>query len=90
MKNKVEKVRKSLYIDPGTVLSVPHMFYVRKVLNDIRMVYNGTSCGLNLYLWAPHFGLTIFQHTLRALLPGYSQYDMEVGEMFLTSPYTLI
>ena len=79
MKNKVEKVRKRLYIDPGTVLSLNHMFYVRKGLNDIRMVYNGTSCGLNLALWAPHFGLPIVQHTLRALLPGYSQCDMDVG-----------
>ena len=42
-KNKVEKIRKRLYIDPETVLSITHMFYVRKGLNDIQMVYNGTS-----------------------------------------------
>ena len=50
MNNKVEKVRKRLYIDPGKVLSTTHMFYVRKGLMDIRMVYNGTSCGLILYI----------------------------------------
>ena len=82
MKNKVEKVRKRLYIEPEKILSLTHMFYVHKGLNDIRMVYNGTSCGLNLALWATHFGLPIVQHTIHALLPGYSQYDMGMGEIF--------
>ena len=86
MNNKVDKVRKRLYIEPGTVLSTTHMFYVCKCFNGIRMVYNGTSFGLNLALWAPHFGLPIVQHTFRALLPGYSQCDMDVGEMFLNFP----
>ena len=79
MKNNVEKVRKRSYIEPGTVLSLTNMFYVRKVFNDIWMVYNGTSCGLNLALWAQHFVLPIFQRTLRALIPGYSQCNMDVG-----------
>ena len=50
------------------------------------MVNNSTSCVLNLALWAPHFGLPIFQHTLRTLLPGYSKCNMDVGEMFWTYP----
>ena len=50
------------------------------------MVYNVNSCGLNLALWAPHFGLPIFQHTLCVLLSGNSQCDMEMGEMFLNFP----
>ena len=70
-KNEVDKVRKGLYIEPGTFLSMTHMLYVRKIFNNIWMIYNGTSCGLNLAIWAPHFGLTIVQHTLCALLPGY-------------------
>ena len=86
MNNKVDKVRKRLYIDPWIVLSPTHMFYACKGLNDIRMVYKGTSCGFNLALWEPHFGMQIFQHTLRALLPGYSQCYMDVGEMFLNFP----
>ena len=86
MNNKEEKVRIRLYIEPGTVLSLTHMFFVRKCLNDIRMVYNSTSCGLNLALWAPYFGLPSVQHTLCALIPGYSQCDMDVGEMFLDFP----
>ena len=81
MKNKVDNVRKNLYIDPGTVLILTHMFYVRKYLNDIWTFYNGTSCGFNPALWAPYFGLPIVQHTLSALFPGYSQCDMDVGKL---------
>ena len=77
MKKKVDKVRKRMYIYTWNVLSLSHMFYVRKGLNDIWMVYNGTSYGLSLALWAPHFGLPIVQHNLRALLPGYSQCNMD-------------
>ena len=79
MNNKVDKVRKRLYIDKGKLISLTHMFYVCKGLDGIWMVYNGTSCILNLDLWETHFSLTIVQHTLCALLPGYSQYDMDVG-----------
>ena len=86
MKNKVDKVRKRLYIDTGTLLSLTHMFYVRKGLNGIRMVYNSTSCGLNQALWAPYLGLPIIQQIICAVLPGYSQCDMDVGEMFLDFP----
>ena len=72
-----------MYIEPGTMLSLSLMFYVCKGLNNIQMVYNGTSCDLNLALWAPHFGLKIFQHTSCALLTGYSQCYMYMGEIFL-------
>ena len=78
MKNKVDKVRNRIYIETGTVLILTHISPPRKGLNGIWIVYNGTSCGLNLALWEPYFGLTIVQHTLRTLLPGYSQCDMDV------------
>ena len=57
IKNKMDKVRNRIYIDPGTVLSLSHIFYVLKGLNTIWMVYNSTSFGLNLALWAPYFCL---------------------------------
>jgi hypothetical protein len=47
------------------------------------MVYNGTSCGLNDCLFAPHFGLPVIRHAIRSLLPGYHQADIDVAEMFL-------
>ena len=66
-----------------TVVGIPSRVTEGNIYNNgIRMVCNYTSFGLNLSLWAPHFGLPIFQHTHCALLPGYSQRDIDVGEMF--------
>ena len=69
----------------GTVLSLIHYFYVLKGKDDIQMDYNGTSCGLNDVLRAPHFGLPFVKHTIRSLMLGYLQCDMDIdiGEMFL-------
>jgi hypothetical protein len=82
---KVMGVRKKGYIEMGTVLSLIHYFYVLKGKDDIRMDYNGTSCGLNDVLRAPHFGLPFVKHTIRSLMPGYLQCDMDIdiGKMFL-------
>ena len=63
MKEKVNKVRKRRYIESGPVKSLTHMFSVPKGMSDIRMVYNGTSCGLNDTLWAPHFSLPEWSRT---------------------------
>ena len=70
-------------IEPGTVLSLSQIVFPLKGLSDIWMVYNSTSCDLNLALWVPHFGLKNFQHTLHALLSGYSQCDMYLRDFFL-------
>ena len=83
MKKKVNKVRRRRYIEEGEVTSLTHMFAVAKGSNDIRMVYNGTSSGLNDVLFAPHFGLPTLSNTSRALLGGYHQTDLDVAEMFL-------
>jgi hypothetical protein len=83
MRAKVVQVRKRGYILPGKITGGTQFFCVDKGLDDIRMVYNGTSCGLNEVLWAPRFGLPTVKQTLRALLPGYFQCDLDVGEQFL-------
>ncbi len=44
--------------------------------------YNGRSCSLNYVLWVPWFGLLTVKQTLRALLPGYLQCDLDVREQF--------
>jgi hypothetical protein len=80
---KIGRVRGKGYIAPGPVKSLTHYFYVPKGDNDIRMVYNGTSCGLNDCLFSPHFSLPVIRHALRSLLPGYHQADIDVAEMFL-------
>jgi hypothetical protein len=82
MRKKVVQVRKSGYVSAGPVVSGTHYFSVPKGLDDIRMVYNGTSCGLNDVLWAPRFGLPTVKQTLRSLLPGYLQCDLDVAEQF--------
>jgi hypothetical protein len=86
MRAKFVQVQKRGYILPGKVVGETHYFCVDKGLNDIRMVYNGTSCGLNDVLWAPRFGLPMVRQTLQALLPGYFQCDLDVGEQFLNYP----
>ena len=83
VQSKVNPVRIRDYIEVGEVVSLAHYFYVPKGDTDIRMVYNGTSCGLNDCLFAPHFGLPYIEHCARSLLPGYYQADIDIGEMFL-------
>ena len=56
---------------------------MEKGLYGVRIVYNGTGYGLNDSIWAPHLGLTTVWHTLCSQLPGYSQCNLDIGEMFL-------
>ena len=75
------QVQKRNYIEPGKVKSLLHYFCVPKGLSYIIMVYNGTGCVLNKAVWASYFGLPTVRQTLRSLLPGYQQCDMDVGAM---------
>jgi hypothetical protein len=50
---------------------------------EIRMVYNGTSCGLNPVLWAPWFALPTGDQMIRTLDVGYWGADNDYGDMFL-------
>ena len=56
---------------------------MKKGLYNTRMVYNGTGWGLNNSIWAPYFGVPIVRHKLCSMLPGYSQCNLAIGEMFL-------
>ena len=80
---KVVQVQLKWYMEPGMMSSLVHCFYVKKGLYDTIMVYNGTWYGLNTSVWAPHFGLPAVIHTLRCLMPGYPQYNLDIGKMFL-------
>ncbi len=86
MRSKVVQVWKRGYIPPGKVIGGTHYFCMDKGLDDIRMVYNGTSCGLNEVLWATRFGPPTIKQMLHALLLGYFQCDLDVGEQFLNYP----
>jgi len=81
---KITKVRERDYIIQGvTVLSLIHMFDVHKGTDDIRLVYNGTSSGLNRSLFGPHFTLPTVDTTLRALEQGSMSADIDIAEIFL-------
>ena len=80
---KIILVRKREYIAAELVDSILHYFYVPKGLNDLWIVYNGIGYGLNNVICLPHFGLPYVSHTLRGLMPGYYQCDLNIGEMFL-------
>lgn len=67
----------------GGVCSLTHFFLVEIGESDIRMVYNGTSLGLNNALWAPHFSLPTVRQELRAVWEGIYLADRYIGEMFL-------
>ena len=86
---KVVQVRKQGYISLGQVIGGMHYFFVDKGLDDIRMVHNGTSCGLNDSLWAPRFGLPAVEQTLWSLLPSYNQCDLDGSEQLLNFPLHL-
>jgi hypothetical protein len=65
--------------------SLINYFYVPKD-NDIRPVYNGASCGINLSLWAPNFWLPTGQSALGVLDFDYHMVDIDLGEFFLNFP----
>ena len=89
---KICDVRTKLYIAPGTTVSFIDFFGVPKTVDsdgkvtDIRMVYNGTSCGLNECVWAPNFWLPTPQTAARQLDFGYYMIDLDLGEFFLNFP----
>jgi hypothetical protein len=47
--------------------------------SDIRLVYNGMSCGLSEALWAPNFWLPLPSTAARTLRFGYYMVDIDLG-----------
>ncbi len=82
-REKVQKVRDRRYISKGKVESVTSFFSVPKGSSDIRMVYNGTSCGLNDAVYAPWFPMPTADSHLRAVDVGTFMDDCDIGKMFL-------
>jgi hypothetical protein len=66
MVEKLRKVRKRRYVEPGEVLSLTSFFAVLKGVMDIPMVYDGTKLGLNDNIWVPRFPLPTINTHLRA------------------------
>jgi hypothetical protein len=84
MEEKLADVIAKGYLEKGKVKSLMSYFAVDKAGGlDIRMVYDGTKCGLNDVLWAPWFLLPNADDLLDAVEPGTYMCDNDVGEMFL-------
>ena len=85
---KFSKLIRRGYIIPPMVpvRSLTDYFYVPKGADDVRVVYNGTSCGLNDALWAPSFWLPTPKSALRVLDFNYYSVDIDLGEYFLNFP----
>jgi hypothetical protein len=80
--DKLESMKLKSYLEPGFVSNALHFFAVPKGDSDIRVVFDGTSSGLNETLWAPNFYLPTARAA--ALNVSYSSWmsDMDCGEMF--------
>ena len=90
VREKLRKVRDRGYIQKGFVKSLIRYFAVPKGESDIRMVYDGTSSGFNHWVWAPSFGLPTVESMLRAVEGRTWLGDIDIGEMFLNFPLTMI
>jgi hypothetical protein len=80
---KLMKVFARRYFIYGMILSLKSFFAVSKGNTDIRLVYNGTSSGLNAHLWAPWFALSTMCVMLGALELDTFMADSESGGMIL-------
>lgn len=61
-------------------------FAVPKGLDNIRIIYNGTSSSLNEVMWVPRFLLPTLSRHLRQVGPQTYMADSDLGEMFLNFP----
>lgn len=79
---KLEAMVTRSYLEPGFVSNTLHFFAVPKGDDDIRVVFDGTSSGLNETLWAPNFFLPSARSASMTLSFATWMSDMDFGEMF--------
>ena len=70
----------------ATIVNFIDYFAVPKGDEDIRVVFNGSSCGLNDSLWSQNFWLPTSKSLVRSVGYNYKFVDMDLGEMFLNFP----
>ena len=83
---KLETMIYRNYLEPGHVSNTVHFFAVPKGDADIRMVYDGTSSGLNDTMFAPNFWLPSARSAANVMGFGTWMADMDFGEMFHNFP----
>jgi hypothetical protein len=67
------------------VESLMEYFDVPKA-DDIRLVYNGTGCGLNVRVWAPKLWSPVPKSATNLLIFDYCSVDIDLGDFFLNFP----
>ena len=80
LKSKLANVRMKKCVQPGFVKSFTSYFAVpAKAETDVRIVYDGTTCGLNDSLWAPNFMLPTVDSILRNASSNTWFGDIDLG-----------
>ena len=77
------------YTTEGVILELTSLFYVPKVTDDIRMVFDETMSGLNDYLWYPNFMFLSMVSLLIMMGPEMHMVDLDVGGVFITFEFHL-
>ena len=80
--SKLDVMVRRDYLESGYVANTVHFFAVPKGDSDIRVVFDGTSSGLNETLWAPKFFLPSAKSAAMCLSFETWMADMDFGEMF--------
>ena len=83
----VKSVRRN-YLKPASLSKVKNLidYFAVPKAEDIRLVLNGSSCGLNKAVWASNFWLPTALTMTRQLGFNYKFVDIDLGEMFLNFP----
>jgi hypothetical protein len=79
---KINSMIQKGYLELGKVRTSLHYFAVPKGADDIRIVYDGTACGLNESLWSPNFFLPTARTAELLLSFGSWMADVDFGEFF--------
>ena len=84
---KIDGMLKRFYLESaGHVSNCLDYFAVPKGDTDIRVVFDGSACGLNEVLWAPNFFLPSASGAAMLLTFNTWMADMDFGEMFHNFP----
>ena len=79
---KVEGMVSKSYLEVGFVRTTLHYFSVPKGDSNIRVVFDGTLCGLNDSLWSPNFYLPTSRNAAELLSFDSWMADADFGEFF--------
>ena len=85
MARKISGMVKRCYLEEGRVSSSLDYFAVPKGDLDVRVVFDGLSCGLNKALWAPNFCLPSASSAIMLLSFSTWMAEMDLVKCFTIS-----